>query len=294
MPGPRPSAAAAATALSSSGSPAEAGLKIRTLLVAGLGNASHPLTRHSVGQLLAQNLLRRACADSACLARTSPALLPARFGPGAKHKALCSARVSIRGPAREGGAQRLDLWFVIPKAAMNICGPTIAAAYAQHVPPARIPEPKAPASLDTSPDLEADSAATPAPSTDGRRAPSKRHTPPRPSPPSDPLLRLVTLQDDLDLSPSVLKYQRAGGPRGHNGVRSVSSPGALGTNRFHRLWVGIGRPEERSEVARWVLSPLSREEVRRCEFEEEAGRGGEVLERAWNEVLRIGFEEEEP
>lgn len=291
MPGPRPSAAAAATALSSSGSPAEAGLKIRTLLVAGLGNASHPLTRHSVGQLLAQNLLRRACADPACLARTSPALLPARFGPGGKHKALCSARVSIRGPARGGGAQRLDLWFVIPKAAMNICGPTIAAAYAQHVPPAQS---KSSSHLDAPPDLEVDPVIPPTPSSDGRRAQSKRHTPPPPPPPSEPLHRLLTLQDDLDLSPSVLKYQRAGGPRGHNGVRSVSSPGALGTNRFHRLWVGIGRPEERSEVARWVLSPLSREEVRRCEFEEGEGRGGEVLERAWNEVLRIGFEEEEP
>lgn len=71
---------------------------------------------------------------------------------------------------------------------------------------------------------------------------------------------------------------------------------ALGSRKdFWRFWIGIGRPfgKERGEgVSKWVLEPLGREEVEKCEWDEEKGKGGEVLEKAWKEVLRIGFEEE--
>ncbi|BGP47531.1 hypothetical protein JCM10450v2_003386 [Rhodotorula kratochvilovae] len=101
----------------------------------------------------------------------------------------------------------------------------------------------------------------------------------------------ITAPDDLDLAPSQVKYQRGGGPRGHNGVRSLSSA-LRGSRDFHRLWIGIGRPEERSEVGDYVLRPLSRDEVRACEYDEDEGKSGAVLERAWGEMLRVGFEEE--
>lgn len=108
------------------------------------------------------------------------------------------------------------------------------------------------------------------------------------------MYRLLALQDDLDSPPSSVKYQRGGGPRGHNGIRSLSAslPGQGGSRDFHRLWIGIGRPEERSKVAGWVLSALPGTEVHKCEIEEGAVRGGEVLEKAWEEVLRVAYEEE--
>ncbi|GAA5845119.1 hypothetical protein JCM9279_005440 [Rhodotorula babjevae] len=156
---------------------------------------------------------------------------------------------------------------------MNVSGPTAAAAFDGFLPPLASPAPPHPTS-----DLDV-AAASPRP----RKKP--------PAAPVKPMLRLLTLQDDLDLAPSAVKYQRGGGPRGHNGVRSISSA-LKGSRDFHRLWIGIGRPVERSDVASYVLRPLSRDEVRACEYDEDDGRGGAVLERAWQEVLRIGFEDE--
>lgn len=106
--------------------------------------------------------------------------------------------------------------------------------------------------------------------------------------------RLITLQDDLDLAPGVVKYQRGGGPRGHNGVRSVirALPPAVSRD-FHRLRIGIGRPESRSQVASWVMKPLGRAEVEACSWVEDTGRGGAVLEMAWKEIERIGWADEE-
>lgn len=101
--------------------------------------------------------------------------------------------------------------------------------------------------------------------------------------------RLITLQDDLDLAPLTFKVQRGGGPRGHNGVRSVSK--SLNQSRdFWRIRLGIGRPESRSEVARWVLSALGRAEVQAVEWDD--GKGGVVLERVWEEIIKIGWAEE--
>lgn len=48
----------------------------------------------------------------------------------------------------------------------------------------------------------------------------------------------------------------------------------------------MGRPAERDQVAAWVMGPLGRDEVRGCEV------GGKTLERAWEEVLRIGWGDE--
>lgn len=103
--------------------------------------------------------------------------------------------------------------------------------------------------------------------------------------------RIITIQDDLDLPSLSLKPQRGGSPRGHNGVRSVSTSLA-GSRDFHRLRIGIGRPAEKKDsISDWVLGPLTREEVRACEFDEERGKAGSVLEAVWREVLKIGWED---
>jgi PTH1 family peptidyl-tRNA hydrolase len=119
-----------------------------------------------------------------------------------------------------------------------------------------------------------------------------------------PIPKLLILCDDLDLSPLSCRLQRSGGPKGHNGIRSLisasASPSSCNNSKdFWRFWIGIGRPpgeglERGKGVSQWVLGPLSREEVEAVELnqEEGGGRGGVVLERAWKEVLKIGFEEE--
>jgi len=46
--------------------------------------------------------------------------------------------------------------------------------------------------------------------------------------------------DELDLPVGEVKLKTGGGHGGHNGVRDIIK--ALGTNDFHRLRIGIGRP----------------------------------------------------
>lgn len=69
---------------------------------------------------------------------------------------------------------------------------------------------------------------------------------------------LLVVCDDLDLPLGQLRFKRAGGHGGHNGVRSIIE--ALGTDAFLRLKVGIGRPPVGCDAVEYVLEPFSAEE----------------------------------
>ncbi len=70
---------------------------------------------------------------------------------------------------------------------------------------------------------------------------------------------LVIVYDDVDLPLARIRVRTAGGPGGHNGIRSVIT--ALNTNHFPRVRVGIGRPleSERNEedLVGYVLTEFS-------------------------------------
>lgn len=76
-----------------------------------------------------------------------------------------------------------------------------------------------------------------------------------------PAARLLVVQDDLDFPFGVVRLKRAGGPGGHNGVRSVAE--ALGTRDFLRLRFGVGRPAPGQKTARFVLGRFTPEEAAR-------------------------------
>ena len=61
--------------------------------------------------------------------------------------------------------------------------------------------------------------------------------------------QILVVYDDLDLDLGMLRLRPHGGHGGHNGMRSLIE--WLGTDRFPRLRIGIGRP--RTDAARWVL-----------------------------------------
>ncbi len=63
---------------------------------------------------------------------------------------------------------------------------------------------------------------------------------------------LLVVYDDLDLPLGDLRVRPLGGSGGHNGMKSIAE--TLGTDRFPRLRVGIGRP--RTDAARYVLEPF--------------------------------------
>jgi len=73
------------------------------------------------------------------------------------------------------------------------------------------------------------------------------------APPED----LLVVTDDLDLDLGRLRIRPHGGTGGQKGMRSITE--SLGTDRFPRLRVGIGRP--RTDAARHVLERLEGPEL---------------------------------
>lgn len=67
--------------------------------------------------------------------------------------------------------------------------------------------------------------------------------------------QILVVYDDLDLPPGALRLRPHGGTGGHNGVRSMVA--RLGSDRFPRLRIGVGRP--RTDAARHVLTKLQGE-----------------------------------
>jgi PTH1 family peptidyl-tRNA hydrolase len=91
---------------------------------------------------------------------------------------------------------------------------------------------------------------------------------------------LMVVVDDLDLPPAELRLRAQGSSGGHNGLQSIIE--SLGTDRFPRLRVGIGRP--RTDAARHVLERFAPEEreAMQCAVAEAAEalfawlRGGDI------------------
>ncbi len=72
-----------------------------------------------------------------------------------------------------------------------------------------------------------------------------------------PIADVVVLHDELDIKLGVVKYKQAGGSAGHNGIKSLDQH--IGNN-YHRIRIGIGRPEHSGEVSSYVLSKFSKED----------------------------------
>lgn len=71
---------------------------------------------------------------------------------------------------------------------------------------------------------------------------------------------ILVAHDELDLPTGVAKLKLGGGHGGHNGLRDIIS--TLGNKQnFYRLRIGISRPTLRTEVANFVLSKPSPQEL---------------------------------
>lgn len=68
---------------------------------------------------------------------------------------------------------------------------------------------------------------------------------------------ILVVHDDIELPFGTVKLQLGGGLAGHNGLKSTVAE--LGSDRFHRLRIGVGRPTH-GDVASFVLSRFSAEE----------------------------------
>jgi PTH1 family peptidyl-tRNA hydrolase len=69
----------------------------------------------------------------------------------------------------------------------------------------------------------------------------------------------IVVHDDLDLPFLTIRLKAGGGHGGHKGLISIIDH--LGAADFLRVRLGIGRPERKSMVEGYVLSPFSEEET---------------------------------
>lgn len=73
---------------------------------------------------------------------------------------------------------------------------------------------------------------------------------------------IIVIHDDLDLPFGSVKFKVGGGHGGHNGLRSLDSH--IG-KEYIRVRIGIGKPKDKSDVANYVLSNFSKEELNKLQ-----------------------------
>ena len=98
-----------------------------------------------------------------------------------------------------------------------------------------------------------------------------------------PLDRIVVIHDEIDLPFGEVRTRLGGGLAGHNGLKSLKRE--LGGGDFHRVRVGVGRPDSTDPdvVAGYVLA----------RFAEPAGEVAELVERAARAAERLVLAPEE-
>jgi peptidyl-tRNA hydrolase, PTH1 family len=84
---------------------------------------------------------------------------------------------------------------------------------------------------------------------------------------------LLVVHDDMDLPLGQLRLRPGNGAGGHNGILSIIEE--LGTGRFARLRVGIGRPPAGVDPVEFVLERFTAEEHPR--IDEAANRAAEAV-----------------
>lgn len=68
---------------------------------------------------------------------------------------------------------------------------------------------------------------------------------------------IVVIHDELDIDLGTLRHKVGGGSAGHNGIKSVDS---CISKDYHRIRVGIGRPEGAIDPSDYVLGKFSKDE----------------------------------
>jgi len=75
------------------------------------------------------------------------------------------------------------------------------------------------------------------------------------APVDDPTEDVIVVFDDVDLPFGRLRLRPSGRSAGHRGVANVIDD--LGSDRFPRVRVGVGRPDSAVDTTDWVLQPFT-------------------------------------
>jgi len=70
---------------------------------------------------------------------------------------------------------------------------------------------------------------------------------------------ILVVHDELEFLPGVVRVKMGGGHGGHNGLRDIIAQ--VGAADFARLRIGIGRPNDKSQVSQYVLDRPSKDDA---------------------------------
>ena len=71
---------------------------------------------------------------------------------------------------------------------------------------------------------------------------------------------IIVIYDDIDLKIGDIRLKAKGGPGTHNGMKSVVSN--INSEDFVRIRVGIGKPENKSDMINYVIGHVSEDEYK--------------------------------
>jgi PTH1 family peptidyl-tRNA hydrolase len=77
---------------------------------------------------------------------------------------------------------------------------------------------------------------------------------------ADPAKDLIAIYDELDLPLGKIRIRQRGSSAGHNGMESII--GALGSQEFLRIRLGIGPEKKVSDGAKYVLAPFRKSQLK--------------------------------
>jgi peptidyl-tRNA hydrolase, PTH1 family len=99
---------------------------------------------------------------------------------------------------------------------------------------------------------------------------------------------LIVIYDELDLPLGTIRIRQRGGTAGHNGMESVV--GALGTDEFVRIRLGIAPDRKVSDGAKFVLTPFRKSQFDVVdEMLETAAQAVEVIVKEGSEAAMNRF-----
>lgn len=93
---------------------------------------------------------------------------------------------------------------------------------------------------------------------------------------------LIVIYDDIDIEPGKIKIKKFGGPGTHNGMKSVVQE--LKTENFKRVRVGIGMPNDKSNLIEYVIGAIPEDD------KEKLKEGVVLAKNAVVEILKNGID----
>ena len=93
---------------------------------------------------------------------------------------------------------------------------------------------------------------------------------------------LIIIYDDIDIEPGIIKLRKIGGPGTHNGMKSVIKE--IGTEKFPRVRIGIGKPEHKGDLINYVIGKIPEEDKKILE------KSTDVAKDAVIEIIKNGMD----